>query len=133
MFVRQLMLIPIRYSYISWEPPKLTDEEELAMGREIAAQGREHFVAEFRKSIGRRKGQPERQPAAPLKIFGAILFFVVGISFIVAVGMGPFLVFGIVVITGIYLLSMHFATRKFERWIDHLVAKYAAYVAKGGQ
>jgi len=90
-------------------------------------------VAEFRKSIGRRKGQPERQPASPLKIFIAILFFVGGISFVVAVGMGPLLVFGIVMITGIYLVSMHFATRKFERWIDHLVAKYAAHAAKGGQ
>jgi Flp pilus assembly protein TadB len=126
-------MVPVKYSYVTWDPPYLSEEEELALGRQIAAQGREQFVAEFRKRMWKRKGQPKSQPASPLKIFFAILFFIACISFIVAVGKGPLLVFLLVMVLGIYFVSMHFATRKFEKWVDRLVAKYAAHVAKGSQ
>ncbi len=129
--VRRFMMVP--YSYLTWSPPHLSDEEELALGRQIAIQGREHFVAEFRKSIGKPKGQPEPPPATPLRIFIAIIFVVGGLWFIASVGMFPQVAVLIVIITGIYLVSMHFATRKFEKWIDQLVAKYAAHVARIGK
>ena len=125
-------MVPVRYSYVTWNPPHLTNEEELALGRQIAAQGRESFVADFRKNIGKPKGQVERKPATPLKMFFAIIFFVVCFAVIIGAGLFPFCAVIIIFITGIYLVSMHFATRKFEKWVDMLIAKYAAYVAKGG-
>jgi hypothetical protein len=38
-----------------------------------------------------------------------------------------------VLVFGFYFVSYYFAKRKFENWIDHLVAKYAAHVARGGK
>ena len=125
------MMVP--YRYITWRPPHLADEEELELGRQIAVQGREHFVAAFRKSIAKPTGQPERPPASPLTIFFAILFFVVCFWVIISTGMFPHVAVLLVMFSGIYLVSVHFATRKFENWIDRLVAKYAAHVARGNK
>jgi phosphotransferase system glucose/maltose/N-acetylglucosamine-specific IIC component len=38
-----------------------------------------------------------------------------------------------VIVLAIYFVSFYFATRKFEKWIDRLVARYAAHVARGGK
>jgi len=127
------MMVPVRYSYVTWNPPHLTEDEELSLGRQIAAQGREHFVTEFRKSIGKPKGQQQRQPASPLKIFFAIIFFVVCFAVIIGAGLFPVCAVLIIFVTGIYLVSVHFATRKFEKWTDRLIARYAAHVARGGK
>jgi hypothetical protein len=103
------------------------------LGRQIAAQGRESFVADFRKNIGKTKGHAQRPPPTPLKIFFAIIFFVVCFAVIISAGLFPVCAVLIIFVTGIYLVSLHLATRKFEKWVDMLISKYAAYVARGGR
>ena len=137
--VRPLMIV--QYQYITWNPPHLSEAEELELGRQIALVGREHFVKEFRKSIGKSAAESyQTRYANPSPARKAFTYIILGIS---AVGlflmtkkdwgnMMARLIPLLVIVLGIYLISLYLATRKFERWIDHLVARYAAHVARGG-
>ena len=132
----------VQYQYVTWSPPNLTADEELEFGRQIALVGREHFVREFRKSIAKAKPQAQKTgitswpPAgrwAFVIIFGGFILF--GLSLMTGSDWGR--LFGrmiplLVIVLGIYFVSVHFATRRFEKWIDSLVARYAAHVARGG-
>lgn len=155
----------VQYQYITWNPPHLTEEQELELGRQIALVGREHFVREFRKSIGKSAAQahqarqssppPARDAAAssPLRRtlkaldnglqWAGVVFIValVVVGLVMMTGrdleqifarMIPVMIPAMIIVLGIWFGSVYFATRKFERWIDHLVAKYAAHVARGG-
>jgi len=123
---------------VTWNPPLLTPEQELEFGRQIALVGREHFVRDFRNSIGKTKPPQEK---AGIAAWPPIVRW----AFVIVVG--AFLLFGLTLMTdrdwsrlfaylifivGVYLVSVYLATRKFEKWIDGLVAKYAAHVARGG-
>jgi len=156
----------VQYQYITWSPPNLSEAEEVELGRQIALVGREHFVREFRKSIGKTAASvsqarhpdfsltPQQNNSSPVrKAFKAIdqglqwagVFFILGL---IVVGIVILTLKGdwgnllarvmiaaipvIIVVVGIYLASVYLATQKFEKWIDHLVARYAAYVARGG-
>ena len=151
----------VQYQYITWNPPHLTDEEELELGRQIALVGREHFVREFRKSIGKSAAQayqarqssptPARDDADLSPLRRTLKALDNGLQWAGVVFIVVMVVVGLVLMTGrdleqifarmipvmlivlaIWFGSVHIATRKFERWIDHLVAKYAAHVARGG-
>jgi hypothetical protein len=155
------MIVQVQYHYITWNPPHLTEAEELELGRQIALVGREHFVSEFRKSIGKSAAQayqsrqndstPARENASSSPLRRAVkavyngLQWVGLILLIVMVVTGLVLMTGrdwgqmfariiplIIIVLGILLLSVYLATRKFERWVDHLVARYAAHVARKG-
>jgi hypothetical protein len=127
----------VQYSYVTWSPPSLTESQELELGRQIALVGREHFVREFRKSIGksqqpRKGGIADWPPAARwafIVVFGGFILF--GLAQMDESAWRG-LVALLVMVLGIYFVSVYFATRKFERWIDRLVARYAAHVARGG-
>ena len=132
----------VQYQYITWNPPHLTEAEELEFGRQIALVGREHFVREFRKSIGKTKPQQEKTGIAAwspgarwtfIVVFGGIMLF--GLTQMTERDWGHLFARMIplmVIVLGIYFVSVYFATRKFGKWIDHLVARYAAHVARGG-
>lgn len=126
-------MIPVRYTYFMWFPPKLSEEEELAYGRKIAAEGRDKFVNEFRKNMWKSQEHENTTPASPLKIFLIILLFIAGIYFIFQIGKGPVFVTLMLIVLGIYFVSMHLAARSFEKWVDSLIGKYAAHIARGGQ
>lgn len=123
----------VSYSYVTWDPPHLTADEELSLGREIAIKGREQFVAEFRANIGKQPSDQQGQPASPLRVFVTIIFLVGCLAVIVSAGMFLPVAVIIVFVTGIYLVSVHIATRKFEKWVDRLIARYAAHIALGGK
>jgi len=132
-------MMVVQYKYITWNPPNLTQAEELELGREIALVGREHFVREFRKSINRGKPQQQKTGIAAwptgarwtfLVVFGGLMLF--GLSQMTDRDWGDMarhIIPIMVIVFSIYFASVYFATRKFERWIDRLVARYAAHVA----
>ena len=45
-------MIYVQYQYVTWNPPTLTEEQEVELGRQIALVGRDHFVREFRLENG---------------------------------------------------------------------------------
>ena len=147
------MVVPFAYSYISWNPPKLTEQEELELGRQIAIQGREHWVKEFRRSLGKSlQEHAKKNPYESMnytKNWNPVVrrIFNVALAIMVLAGLClmsekdwkdlgarilSLLIPGAIIITAILLFSYHRATRKFDSWVDYLVAKYAAHVAKGG-
>jgi hypothetical protein len=142
-------------SYISWNPPKLTEEEELELGRQIAIQGRAHWSKEFRKSLGKSLKEHTKKNPNPYesmdytknwnpivrKIFNVALAIMIlaGLCLMsendwedFGVRMLTLLVPAVIIVTAILLFSYRHATQKFDSWVDYLVAKYAAHVAKGG-
>lgn len=152
----------VQYKYITWNPPYLTDEQELELGRQIALVGREHFVREFRKSISSSAAQANEahldaisRPTATgassplqralkaadngLQWAGVVFFLVVVVAGFVVMSasawahMFSIMIPLLVLVLCIWFVSVHFATRKFEKWVDHLVARYAAHVARGGK
>ena len=130
----------VQYQYVTWSPPNLTDADELELGRQIALLGREHFVRDFRPSIGKAKPNHQRQGGigswppfarwAYITVFSSLCLFGLALMDWRA-RRGLFA--AIVMVLGIYFVSVYFATRKFEKWIDRLVARYAAHVARGGK
>ncbi len=132
----------VQYQYILWNPPHLTEAEELEFGRRIALVGRDHFVREFRESIGKAKPhQPKTDtPALSPGAAWACLIVVGGLSLFGLTSMTErewrrmsfLIILVMVIVLSIYFGSVYLATRKFELWIDKLVAKYAAHVARGG-
>ena len=152
----------VQYQYIKWNPPHLTEAEELEFGRQIALVGREHFIREFRKSIGESAKNAHQNRHTNLatveenvsqspfrKIIKALdnglqwagVVFIFGIviaGFVLMTGSDWSRIFArmvplMIVVLGIYFVSVYLAARKFERWIDHLVSKYAAHVARDGK
>ena len=133
----------VQYQYVTWSPANLTDEEELELGRQIALVGRDHFVRDFRKSIGKTKPQQQKTGIAAwspgarwsfIIVFGGLMLY--GLTLMTERDWGRLfarLIPLMVIVLGIYFVSVHFATRKFERWIDRLVGRYAAHVARGGK
>jgi hypothetical protein len=151
----------VYYQYIRWSPPHLTETEELELGRQIALMGREHFVREFRKSISKSAARVnearhpvsspprENKDSSPvrktlgalndgLQWAGVVVFFVIvasGLVLMTGTDWGRLVAAIIplsVIVLSIYFVSLYLAMRKFERWTDHLVAGYAAHVARGG-
>jgi len=136
------MYVPVTYSYVTWNPPNLSDVEELELGRQIALVGREHFIREFRKSIGKRQQQQQKVGIAAWSP-GARWTFIIVFVGLAIFGLSQMterewrslslrIIAILVVVLSIYFVSVYFATCKFEKWIDHLVSRYAAHVARGG-
>ena len=135
------MIVPVQYRYVTWSPPYLTEEQQLELGRQIALQGRDHWVREFRESIGKPKPDEQRpKPSAGAFYFG-ILFLAGMIYFyaftedgrqLAARKLLPALIPIMIIAMSIWFGSVYLATRRFEKWVDSLVAKYAAHVARGG-
>lgn len=131
----------VQYQYVIWSPPQLTEAQELELGRQIALVGRDHFVREFRKSIGKTKvgrkktgiaAWPSGARWAFIVVFGGLMLF--GALQMTGREWGQLFARMIVLsvfVLAIWFVSVYLAAQKFERWIDHLVAKYAAHVARG--
>ena len=127
----------VQYSYITWTPPRLAPEEALELGRQIAIRGRETFITEFRQSMGKCKPQQAKQleKTTPAR-------YIFNICILVLVLFGLFTMPGrewgrmfvlILIFSAVYGISAWFAYRRFCKWVDYLVANYAAHVARGGK
>jgi hypothetical protein len=127
----------VQYQYVTWSPPSLTDEEELEYGRQIALVGREHFVREFRKSIlgsqqPKEGGISSWHPAARWAFTAAFVSLMLFGLTLMNERQWSGMIMLMIMALAIYFVSAYFAARKYEKWIDHLVARYAAHVARGG-
>ncbi|MBI4325415.1 MAG: hypothetical protein HY674_09140 [Chloroflexi bacterium] len=117
----------------------MAPKDAIELGRQIAMHGRENFVREFRKSLG--KAEPQQQQSgiqkwpAPARyallvaVFALCLFGLVSMT---ALEWGLLLLL-MVMALGIYGMSAWIAYRRFCRWVDYLIANYAAHVARGGR
>jgi hypothetical protein len=115
----------------------------LELGRRIAALGREQFEREFRESIKKAhlKNQPPRtgirawpeevRYAILVVLFGGMFLFLAkeGLAERFMVGVVPL----VVMVALVYYGSVFFAVRRFNKWVDALIAAYAGHVARGGR
>lgn len=132
----------VQYSYISWSPPYLTEGEELELGQRIAAVGREQFEREFRESIKKAhlKNQTPKSGIAAwpeeIRYIILIVLFGVGGLFLLRAGLAEQFMARLipvcVIVMLVYYGSVFFAVRRFNKWVDRLIAKYASHVARGG-
>ena len=129
----------VQYSYITWSPPRLAQEEAIELGRKIAMNGRENFVRDFRKSLGQVKPQQQQSgiqkwpaPARYAFLIAVLALCLFGLASMPAREWGRLVVL-MVMVLGIYGISAWIAYRRFCRWVDYLIANYAAHVARGGQ
>jgi hypothetical protein len=136
------MVVPITYA--SWKPPKLTEQEELEFGRQIALQGRKKWAKEFRKSLGKSVTKSyesmdytKNWNPTVRRIFniGMAIFILAGLCLMTKddwKNLGSILIPIAIIGVAVILVSYYWTTRKFDSWVDYLVAKYATHVAKGG-
>jgi hypothetical protein len=135
----------VQLTYFSWKPPKLTEQEELEFGRQIALQGREKWAKEFRKSLGKSVTK-SYESMDYTKNWNSIIrrIFEVAITIMILGGLclmtkddwknlGSILIPIAIIGVAVILVSYYWTTRKFDSWVDYLVAKYAAHIAKGGE
>jgi hypothetical protein len=71
-------MTPVRYTYFTWRPPKLSESEQIELGKYISVVGRERFVEEFRERLEKPRGpvRPRTGIAAWPKEVRCILFVV---------------------------------------------------------
>jgi len=129
----------VQYSYITWSPPRLRPEEAVELGRQIAMNGREDFVREFRKSLGKAKPQQQQSgiqkwpaPARYALLVAILALCLFGLASMPAREWARLFVL-MVVVVGIYGISAWIAYRRFCKWVDYLIANYAAHVARSGR
>ena len=129
----------VQYSYITWSPPRLAPEEALELGRQIAVYGRETFIREFRKSLGKPR-QPQQATGVkkwPAPARYALIIAILGLCLFGLASMPARewtrLFVLMVMVMGIYGISAWVAYRRFCSWVDYLIANYAAHVARGGR
>lgn len=125
------MFIP--YNIYSWVPPKLTPEQEIQIGKEIAQEGREKFLRRYHPYLS-KKEQERITDAEDWTTTQRIRVIVIGVLFLGAIIFFAAPVFvialpAIVIVLAVSLGSMYFARSRYRRWVDEMIAKYAAHVA----
>ncbi len=134
------MLVRVQYAYITWKPPKLTEEQGLELGKRISAIGKEQFEAEFRQSIraAQLDGRPPRTGVAawPEEVRYIILTIWLGGMLIVLIRLHEAerflaaLVPICMIVLLVYYGSIFLAVRRHNKWANDLVARYARHVAR---
>ena len=125
----------VKYSYKTWDPPKLTLEQELELGRHIAIVGRDNFVEEFNKNLYRHNAAADVPQAKtdPVRMFFVILIFV-ALIFLGAVYAPNAIKAKVFVLFLFFILiwfgSIAWAAHKFNRWVNRIVAQYAEHQAR---
>ena len=120
-------MVPIQYQLYFWNPPKLTAEQEVQIGREIVLQGREIFLkkAPYLPPDQRRLVE-QAPPATPLRIAVAVVFFGGALVFFAVFW---WLLIALVPILLLSLGSMWQARSRYRQWVDEMIAKYATHEA----
>jgi multisubunit Na+/H+ antiporter MnhG subunit len=123
----------VRYRLYSWSRPKLTLEEEVAVGHEIAIKGKDIFLRQTpylsaveRQRIENAKKQTVAQKIGVIAL--AVLFFGPAIIFL-GVDWTRFLIVLVPVLI-VSIGSLLAAKASYRKWVDEMLAKYAAHVAK---
>jgi hypothetical protein len=121
------MPLYIRYSVYLWTPPILTPEQEIQIGHQIVVEGREvflkrapYFSHEDQRHIEAARHYTTKQRIVLGTIFAAMMIAVVVLFWPILLGIIPILLY-----SGGSLLH---ARNRYHRWVDDLIAKYAASI-----
>jgi hypothetical protein len=127
----------VHYAYITWSPPRLSPKAALELGKQIASQGCESFIREFRQSLDKPKQQDQHSGVekTPAKIVLAILGLAVCLVRLLCMSASQWRgLFGLfVMLLSVYYVSAWFAYRRFCKWVDYHIQNYASHVAHGGR
>jgi hypothetical protein len=121
---------------MSWNPPELSPEEELRLGEHIATVGRETFVAEFNKKLYRHESSSRTAESAntnPKSVFFAAVALVLILFLVIAYApeaLKAQIFSAGAVVTIVWFGSIAWASHKFDRWVNRLLAQYAEHRAK---
>ena len=125
----------VAYYLFNWKRPRLSEADEIELGRQIALHGREHFITDFRRSM-RRFPKKERKEWSPGKILLFILVSGVCLSGLISMDMSDYKRLGlkllfvggpaIVICLFFTHMSMRSSEKELREWMDYLVAKYAS-------
>jgi hypothetical protein len=117
----------IRYSVYLWTPPILTPEQEVQIGRQIVMEGRETFLKrapylsqEDQRRMEAAQHYTTKQRIVLGTIFAAMMIAVVVLFWPILLGIIPILLY-----SGGSLLHARY---RYHRWVDDMIAKYAASV-----
>jgi hypothetical protein len=125
----------VRYNVYGWTPPKLSPEQEIEIGREIALHGRSKILElapylseRERQQIAAAKNRTATQKITVTTV--AVLFFG-ACRYVIASNRAllvPFLI-ALFAIGGFSLTSLLGARAAYRKWVDEMLAKYAAHTA----
>lgn len=124
----------IRYSIYFWAPPKLTLEQEILVGQEIAKEGREAFLRRNHPYLSNAEQQQIQSSQLWTKaqkfrvVIFATLFFAVALIFA-----GPMILIGLLAAIPILALSgfsLFVSRNRFRQWVDEMIQKYETHAAR---
>jgi len=124
----------ILYNIYSWNPPKLTPEQEIYLGREIALAGREAFLRRYHPYLS-KKEQAQVQMSQNMTTSQKIKALIIGALFFAPmIFFGPavplVLLVAFVPIVGLSMGSLLLSRNRYRRWVDEMIGKYAKHVAE---
>jgi hypothetical protein len=116
----------IRYYVFSWTRPVLTPEQEIEIGRLIAAEGRDAFLKGTHPFPHAENAN--RKPVGPVEWIAVIVF--------IGLLLWSFVLFWLPMLIVIVPISLYsggsylYAQQCRRRWVDEMIGKYAASVAR---
>lgn len=124
----------IRYRIYTWTPPRLTPEQEAALGRQIALEGRERFLEKHHPYLGEDE-QAQLVAAKTWTIGQKVILGFVGVMFfgLAALTGGLLLLVALITCSPILALSMGsllVSRNRYRKWVDEMLGKYAASQAR---
>lgn len=119
----------VKFRLVWWDKPVLSDAEQIECGRKIALVGKEPFVDEFLKSAGSESYKKDIEYTAEQKVRSLIFVLLMGIG-IYLLGKGKVFLVILGFVLSLYFLSTAVSVLRLNLWLNELVKKYAAHVAK---
>lgn len=121
----------VRYNIYLWTPPKLTAQEEIQIGRQIVLEGRDVFLqkAPYLSENEQRYIESAKHRTPTQWVILWVIALGVAIPVLIVAWI-PFLIVlvPVLIFSGTSLLH---ARARYRNWVDEMIGKYAAYVAKG--
>lgn len=120
----------ISYNVYLWSPPILTPEQEIEIGRQIILEGREAFLkrAPYLSEKDRQRAEAAKHYTPKQKIILGVVFAAIVVPAIVFFWLPMLLlIVPVLIYSGGSLL---YARSRYHRWVDEMIAKYAASTAR---
>jgi hypothetical protein len=117
----------IQYQLYFWNPPTLSAEQEIQIGREIAMQGRDVFLKKAPYLPGNQRQLVEQAP--PIKPRGIAILIVFCGAMLWFFAVFWWLLIGLVPILLLSIGSLLHSRSRYRKWVDEMIGKYAAHEA----
>jgi hypothetical protein len=115
----------LKYHVDIWTPPKLSPEQEIAIGRVIARVGREKFM-KLLPYLPEHQRRLVRPPKFDIAEIVAILFGV-GLLFLSVIA--PSVLIGGAVVFAYSMGTLWLTRSAYNTWADEMLAKFRAHIA----